>query len=786
MIALRLVGQLLSGYVRADVTYSLLVVLREKPEMTHVRTALTRRLAGVGMVVLSAVAVAVAAAPTAIAEGQVLGTENANAIKDSYIVVLADGATPQGVQAAVGTLAAKHGATVEHTYQHAVRGFAGTMTRAAARALAADPAVARVEQNGTVSLVGTQPNPPSWGLDRIDQRDLPLNSSYTYPNTASNVRAYIIDTGIRVTHQDFGGRAGFGTNTVGDGNNTDCNGHGTHVAGTVGGAAYGVAKGVQLTAVKVLGCTGSGSFAGVIAGVDWVTGHHTSGPAVANMSLGGTGTNITLENAVRASIADGVVYALASGNSNSDACNFTPARTPEAITVNATAINDSRASFSNYGTCSDIFAPGVNITSAWYTSDSATNTISGTSMASPHVAGGAALILGANGGLTPQQVANSMYANSAPNKVTDPGPGSPNRLLSVGAADPEPPANDTLVPGQSLRPDESLKSQNGAYTLIMQGDGNLVLYNQASQPLWHTGTAGYPGASAVFQGDGNFVVYTGSGVPLWHTHTHGTAASRFVVQNDSNIVIYGPSGQVFGTDSDGAARFALLLATGLDDLDDDGQDRDQDDEQDHRFEVFVHERDLAEEVTQHGDAGRPQHGADRGVDEELPGIHPADAGDGGDERPHHGHESRQHDRARAVLLEEDVRLDDVFPLEQLRVRLVEQGGSGLRSDPVSDDVADERAHRQQQTHQPQWRRDDVLGHEQTCGEQQRVAGKEEAEQQPALGEDDQTKPRQQERSQAGEDDLGIQPGRQQGEVHGKVGAHATQGTGRPRRCRNAR
>ena len=514
--------------------------------MTQVRAAWVRRLAGLGMAAAAAVAIATVAPSSAIAEGEILGTGNPNAIDDSYIVIFTDSAaSTHGVQTLVDSMAERAGAKVEHTYQHALRGFAGTMSEKAARQLAADPAVSYVEQNGTVSLAGTQPNPPSWGLDRIDQRDLPLNASYTYPNTGSNVRAYVIDTGIRITHQDFGGRAIWGTNTTGDGINTDCHGHGTHVAGTVGGAAHGVAKGVAFTAVKVLNCSGSGSFAGVAAGIDWVTGNHAAGaPAVANMSLGGAGSDATTENAVRNSIADGVVYAIASGNSNSDACNFTPARVLEAITVNASTRTDARASFSNYGTCTDIFAPGEGITSAWNTSDTATNTISGTSMATPHVAGGAALILGANPALNPQQVANTMYSNATANKITNPGAGSPNRLLFVGGSEPPPPANDHLVRGQGLQPGQFLRSQNGAYTLIMQGDGNLVLYTASGQPLWHTNTWGRPGAYAIFQGDGNFVVYQGS-TPLFHTSTHGTAASIFVVQNDSNIVIYGPTGQVF-------------------------------------------------------------------------------------------------------------------------------------------------------------------------------------------------------------------------------------------------
>ena len=394
--------------------------------MRHVRASVARRLAGLGAASAIAAALAVTGMPAA-AEGTVLGTGNPNAIKDSYIVIFKDGAA-----SSVQDLAARHNAKVDYTYQHALHGFAGTMSETAARKLAADPAVAYVEQNATVSIAATQTPVPSWGLDRVDQRDLPLDNSYTYPNTASNVRAYIIDTGIRITHTDFGGRAVWGTNTVGDGNNTDCHGHGTHVAGTVGGAAYGMAKGVQLTAVKVLGCTGSGSFAGVAAGIDWVTGDHAAGaPAVANMSLGAAGSDVTTENAVRNSIADGVVYAIASGNSNSDACNFTPARVAEAITVNATDINDNRASFSNFGTCTDIFAPGVSITSAWNTTDTATNTISGTSMATPHVAGGAALILGASPGLTPAQVASQMFADATLNHVANPGTGSPNRLLFV-------------------------------------------------------------------------------------------------------------------------------------------------------------------------------------------------------------------------------------------------------------------------------------------------------------------------------------------------------------------
>ena len=401
--------------------------------MGDVRASVAWRLAGLGTAAAIATALAVTAMPAA-AEGTVLGTGNPNAIKDSYIVIVKDGSA-----ASVHDLAARHNATVDHTYQHALRGFAGRMSESAARRLAADPAVAYVEQDAVVSATATQPNPPSWGLDRIDQRDLPLDSSYTYPNTASNVRAYIIDTGIRITHQDFGGRAVWGTNTTGDGNDTDCNGHGTHVAGTAGGTAHGVAKEVALVAVKVLDCIGSGTFAAVIAGVDWVTGDHAAAtPAVANMSLGAGGTNDALETAVRNSIADGVVYAIASGGSNSDACNFTPARVAEALTANASDTNDARASFSNFGPCTDIFAPGVTITSAWNTSDTATSTLTGTSMATPHIAGGAALIYSANPGLTAAQVASAILSDATLDHITNPGAGTPNRLLFVGAGGPPP------------------------------------------------------------------------------------------------------------------------------------------------------------------------------------------------------------------------------------------------------------------------------------------------------------------------------------------------------------
>jgi subtilisin family serine protease len=374
------------------------------------------------------------------AEGSVLYAGAAGAIKDSYVVVFKDSAmSAANVTDQVAAKAHQYGGKVQYTYSSALRGFAAAMSADAARKLAADPAVAYVQQNRAVHVTTDQLNPPSWGQDRVDQRDLPLDSKYSYSTTAANVTAYVIDTGIRTTHQEFGGRATWGTNTTGDGNDTDCNGHGTHVSGTIGGSTYGLAKGVHLVAVKVLDCGGSGSFAGVAAGIDWAAQNHASGPAVANMSLGAQGSDAATETAVRNAIADGITFGIASGNSNADACNFTPARVAEAITVNASTRTDARASFSNFGTCTDIFAPGQDITSSWNTNDTASNTISGTSMATPHVVGAAALYLAGNPTATPAAVQAAMKASATPNKITSPGSGSPNLLLYTGSGGTTPP-----------------------------------------------------------------------------------------------------------------------------------------------------------------------------------------------------------------------------------------------------------------------------------------------------------------------------------------------------------
>ncbi len=391
------------------------------------------------------IAFALLLVPMAGAEaGQFLPAQ-ADKVPGQHIVVFEDSV---GAADAAPALAHAYGASVARTYEHALNGalFTG-MSDTAARALANNPNVRWVEEDGVVTESGhvtsPQTNLPTWGLDRIDQRALPLDDSYTFTGDGTAVEVYVIDTGIRETHVDFNARATRDFDSIGDGQNgNDCRGHGTHVSGTAGGDVHGVAKNVNIHAVRVLDCNGSGTFSGVIAGVDFVTGEAQNHPAapnppfVANMSLGG-GSNSSLDEAVNNSVAAGVFYAVAAGNESTDACTRSPAGAADAFTVGSTTTSDSRSSFSNFGTCVDIFAPGSGITSAWHTSDTATNTISGTSMASPHVAGAAALIRAQFPAFTPSEVGAELVARATCGVVGSPGSGSPNLLLySLDATDP--------------------------------------------------------------------------------------------------------------------------------------------------------------------------------------------------------------------------------------------------------------------------------------------------------------------------------------------------------------
>ncbi|MFD8466592.1 S8 family peptidase [Streptomyces cyaneofuscatus] len=404
--------------------------------MAAVRTT-KRRIAGaiaaattLALAVGAGAALPAQAAPAPAPEGRVLHAGAAGAVPGSYIVTLKETAG-FGASATQGKkLIAGYGGQITRTYTSALNGYAAKLSSTEAKRLAADPAVASVEQDQKVHSTATQTNAP-WGLDRIDQSNLPLNGTFTYPDSGGgNTTVFVLDTGVRITHQDIAGRASYGWDFVdNDATAQDGNGHGTHVATTAAGTTYGVAKKAKIVAVRVLNNSGSGTTAGVIAGVDWITANRTSS-SVANVSLGG-GASTTLDDAVRRSIAAGVTYAIAAGNSNALASNYSPARVDTALTVGATTRTDARASYSNYGPRVDLFAPGSDITAGWATSDTATYTGNGTSFAAPHVAGAAAVYLTNHPGASPAAVGAALVNGATNNVLTGIGSGSPNKLLRL-------------------------------------------------------------------------------------------------------------------------------------------------------------------------------------------------------------------------------------------------------------------------------------------------------------------------------------------------------------------
>lgn len=366
---------------------------------------------------------------TAGAQGAAAHRMMSQPVPDRYMVVYKDSVADP--DEASDRAVRVSGGQRHHVYRNVLKGFAATLSPRAVQLLAMDPDVAYIEQDERVSISGveTVAAPGLWGLDRVDQRDFGRDQLYHYNATGTGVYAFIIDTGIRADHSEFSGRVVAGFTAINDGNSTtDCNGHGTHVSGTVGGSTYGIAKNVTLVPVRVLDCSGSGMWSGVVSGIDWAAGQKTLRPAVANMSLGGSRSTV-VNSAVARAVAAGITMAVAAGNENADACTKSPASEPSAITVGAATDTDARASFSNWGTCVDLFAPGVAITSSWNTGASDTKTISGTSMATPHVTGVAALVLEANPGASPVAVAKFIVDNATPNKLVSINAGSPNVLL---------------------------------------------------------------------------------------------------------------------------------------------------------------------------------------------------------------------------------------------------------------------------------------------------------------------------------------------------------------------
>jgi subtilisin family serine protease len=462
-----------------------------------------------------------------------------NQSEGSYIVVLKGPNGSSSIEADIS----RAGGRTERRFTHVLNGLSVRIKNSEVARLRNNPNVLSVEPDQQMFAVDTQSPTPSWGLDRIDQRSLPLNSTFTATAQGSGVDTYIVDTGIYASHTEFTGRLAAGFSSIADSNGTnDCNGHGTHVAGTTAGTTYGIAKSATLIPVRVLDCSGSGSNSGVIAGLDWIVAHHISGKAaVVNMSLGG-GASTALDTAVQNVINDGIVMVVAAGNSNVDACNTSPARATNALTVGATGqystgeTTDSRSSYSNYGPCLDIFAPGSRITSSWIGGSAAISTISGTSMAAPHVAGVAAVLFGRYPSSTASQIASMLRTSATPNVVISPGTGSPNYLLYLDPLGGTPSGPDAVTPVAPSAP-------------------TAITITPSSGSLSIKFTAGSAGTSPITN-----YKYSLDGGVTWLTRSPASTLSPIVVSGLTNGSTYSVSIRAISTAGDGIAS-TLVNAT---------------------------------------------------------------------------------------------------------------------------------------------------------------------------------------------------------------------------------